>query len=292
MIVMMVLVLLVLMVMVVMVVLVPLVVVVMVVIVVMMVMLMLVGLVLGADLLHQLVGEGDFLHRGEDGLAVQLVPGGGEDGGVLVVLAQERHGGGELLRADLLRAGEDDRAGGLDLVVIELSEVLHIDLHLRRVSHGDEAAELHVGLVLHGVLHGEDHVRELAHAGRLDEDAVGVELLFHVLERLAEVAHQRAADAPGGHLADLYAGLLQEAAVDADLAELVFDQHQLLALIGLLEQLLDERRLARAQKAGNNVNFCHGYDFLSLCMPQIHDFHPYYNSLFLKKSKSVTVNPL
>ena len=289
---MMVLVLLVLMVMVVMVVLVPLVVVVMVVIVVMMVMLMLVGLVLGADLLHQLVGEGDLLHRGEDGLAVQLVPGGGEDGGVLVVLAQERHGGGELLRADLLRAGEDDRAGGLDLVVIELSEVLHIDLHLRRVSHGDEAAELHVGLVLHGVLHGEDHVRELAHAGRLDEDAVGVELLFHVLERLAEVAHQRAADAPGGHLADLYAGLLQEAAVDADLAELVFDQHQLLALIGLLEQLLDERRLARAQKAGNNVNFCHGYDFLSLCMPQIHDFHPYYNSLFLKKSKSVTVNPL
>ena len=94
MIVMMVLVLLVLMVMVVMVVLVPLMVVVMVVIVVMMVMLMLVGLVLGADLLHQLVGEGDLLHRGEDGLAVQLVPGGGEDGGVLVVLAQERHDGG------------------------------------------------------------------------------------------------------------------------------------------------------------------------------------------------------
>ena len=85
---------------------------------------------------------------------------------------------------------------------------------------------------------------------------------------------------------------LQKAAVNADLAELVFDQHQLLALIGLLQQLFDERRLARAQKAGNNVNFCHGYDFLSLCMPQIHDFHPYYNSLFLKKSKSVTVNPL
>ena len=85
---MMVLVLFVLMVMVVMVVLAPLVVVVMVVIVVMMVMLMLVGLVLGADLLHQLVGQGDFLHGGEDGLAVQLVPGGGEDGGVLVVLAQ------------------------------------------------------------------------------------------------------------------------------------------------------------------------------------------------------------
>ena len=32
---------------------------------------------------------------------------------------------------------------------------------------------------------------------------------------------------------DLHAGILQETAVDADLAELVFNEHQLLALIGL-----------------------------------------------------------
>ena len=74
---------------------------------------------------------------------------------------------------------------------------------------------------------------------------------------LVKVAHQRAADAAGGHLADLHAGILQETAVDADLAKLVFNEHQLLALIGLAEHLLDERGLTGAQKARYNVDFCH-----------------------------------
>ena len=74
---------------------------------------------------------------------------------------------------------------------------------------------------------------------------------------LVKVAHQRAADAAGGHLADLHAGILQEAAVDADLAKLVFNEYQLLTLIGLAEHLLDERGLTGAQKARYNVDFCH-----------------------------------
>ena len=47
---------------------------------------------------------------------------------------------------------------------------------------------------------------------------------------------------------DLDAGFLQEAAVNADLTELVFDQHQLFALEGLRQQLLDEGRLTGTQK--------------------------------------------
>ena len=74
---------------------------------------------------------------------------------------------------------------------------------------------------------------------------------------LVKVAHQRAADAAGGHLADLHAGILQETAVDADLAKLVFNEHQLLTLIGLAEHLLDERGLTGAQKTRYNVDFCH-----------------------------------
>ncbi|SCJ73638.1 Uncharacterised protein [uncultured Blautia sp.] len=67
-----------------------------------------------------------------------------------------------------------------------------------------------------------------------------MELSLHVLQRLVEVPHQGAADAPGGHLADLHAGLLQKAAVNADLAELVLDQHQLFAGKGLRQQLFDK----------------------------------------------------
>ena len=86
-----------------------------------------------------------------------------------------------------------------------------------------------------------------------------MELLLDVLEGLVEVAHQRAADAPGGHLGDLDAGLLQKAAVDADLAELVLNEHQLFPGEGLLEQLLDEGGLAGPQETGDDINFGHTY---------------------------------
>ena len=234
------------------------------VVMVMVVMLGLVGLVLRLHPRQQLIGQGHLFDGAEDGLAVQLVPGGSEDGGVGVLLPQQRHGGLQLLLIQLLGAGEDDGAGGLDLVVVELTEVLHVDLHLGGVGHGDKAVELHVRHVLDGVLHRHNDVAELAHTGRLDEDAVGGKLLMYVLQRLVEVAHQGAADAAGGHLADLDAGLLQEAAVDADLAELIFNEHQLFALKGLGQQLLDERGLASAQKTGYDVDFCHSKTFFSL----------------------------
>ena len=105
---------------------------------------------------------------------------------------------------------------------------------------------------------------------------------MHILQRPVEVAHQRAADAAGGHLADLYAGLLQEAAVDADLAEFVFDQDQLLALKRLCQQLFDKRSLACAQKAGYDVNFCHSKPFFSLPPAAAHILSLISYPIFLK----------
>ena len=207
------------------------------------------------------VGAGA-LHGREDLLAVHLLPRGRDDGGGGVVLAQQRDRGVDLLLAELARAGEDDAARVLDLIVEELTEVLHVDLALAGVGNGDEAVEDDLLVLLRHVLHRADHVGELAHAARLDDDAVRVVLRLHVLERLAEVADEGAADAAAGHFADLHAGALQKAAVDADLAELIFDQDDLLALVSLLQQLLDERGLACAQKAGDDVNFCHVVRFL------------------------------
>ena len=214
-------------------------------------------LVLGAHLGQKLVCQGDLLHGGEDHLAVQVIPGGGEDGGVGVLLPQHGHGGLQLLLGDLLGTGEDDGPGGFDLVVVELAEVLHVHLHLGGVGHGGKAVEGHLGLIGDGVLHRHDDIGELAHAGGLDKDAVGMELGLYLPQGLAEVTHQGAADASGAHLGDLDAGLLQKAAVNADLAELIFNEHQLLPLEGLREELFDEGRLSGSQKSGDNVNFGH-----------------------------------
>ena len=230
-------------------------------VIVMMVMLMLVlglfDLVLAAHLFKKLVAERHLFDGGEDGLAVQLVPRSRQNGGVGVLLAQHRGGSLELFLRELLRAGKNDRAGGLDLVVVELTEVLHIDLDLAGVGHGDIAVELELGALVHRALHGNDDVRELADAARLNEDAVGVELRHDLFERLVEVTDEGAADAARGHLRDLDARLLQKAAVDVDLAEFVLNQHELFAAVGFRNQLFDERGLAGAQKAGENVNFRH-----------------------------------
>ena len=225
-------------------------------------------------------------HGGQDLLAGQIVPRGGDDGGGGVFLPQQGHGGGHLVGVGAAGAAEQDAAGVGDLVVVELTEVLHIQLDLVDVGHRHKAGQLDVQMLGHR-LDGAGHVGQLADARRLDQDAVGVVLLHHLAQRLAEVAHQGAADAPGVQLVDLDARLFQKAAVDADLAELVLDQHHLLPLEGLTDQLLDQGRLARAQKAGKNVDLgCHinnaSFSSHSICvttgaLAPANFIHLYYN---------------
>ena len=212
-----------------------------------------------ADLLHELLGQGvAALHGGDDLGPGELVPGCGENGGLGVLGAQQIDGGVQLALVHALGAGEENGGGVFHLVVEELAEVLHVDPGLGGVHHGDEAVELKLrGLLLHP-LHGGDHVGQFSYAGGLDDDAVGGVVLQHLFQGGAEVAHQGAADAAGVHLGDLHSGVLQEAAVNADLAELVLDEHVFLSLEGLAEELLDEGGLAGSQEAGDDVNLGHG----------------------------------
>ena len=229
---------------------------------------------------HQLLRQGiAILHGGQELRPGELVPGGGDDGGLFVLLPQQGRRRFQLLPVQLLGAAENDSSGVLDLVGVELAEVFQIDLRLAGVGHSDRAAQGHVRRPLRHVLNRPDHVGQLAYAGGLDEDAVGVELGHHLLQRLAEVAHQGAADAAGIHFGDLNPRILEEAAVDADLAELVLDEDDLLALEGLVQQLFDQRGLARAQEAGDYVYLCHGgyASFLK--------YYRTYHNLFFKKSK-------
>ena len=195
------------------------------------------------------------LHGGKDHLAGELAPGGGDDDGVGVVLPEQGQHFAELRLVHQLGPAQDDGAGALHLVVEELAEVLHVDPGFLGVHHGGEGVEQDIVAV--DPLHGADHVGELAHARGLDEDPVRRVLRQNLLQRPAEVAHQRAADAAGVHLVHLDARVLHERAVDADLAELVLDQHQLFALVRFLDQLLDEGGFPRAEKAGEDVYLSH-----------------------------------
>ena len=159
----------------------------------------------------------------------------------------------QLLLGDGIGTGENDGRCSFDLVIVELTKVLHIHLHLACIGHSHSVTQLHI---LH-LLHSADHIGQLAHAGGFDDHAVGVILGNHLLQSPAEIAHQAAADAAGVHLCDVDAGFLQETAIDTDLTEFVFNEHQLLAAIAFCDEFFDQRRFAGTQKAGININFRH-----------------------------------
>ena len=230
-----------------------------VVVMVMMVVLVLIlvgmGHVGGAGLGQQLGDEVALaVHDGDDLCAGQDGPVGGDDGGGGVLLCQQGDGGSDLLLTGVAGAAQDDAGRMADLVVIELTEVLHIHLDLVHVGDGDKAVQ-DDGQILGDALDGAGHVGQLADARRLNEDAVRVVGLDDLLQCLAEVADQAAADTAGVQLIDLNAGLTHEAAVDADLAEFVLDQDDLLTGEGLLDELFDKGGLAGAEEAGENVDF-------------------------------------
>jgi hypothetical protein len=194
-------------------------------------------------------------------LAVQLIPGRGHDDGGGVLLAQHFHAGGDLLIVQILGVAEHDAAGTGDLVVEKLAEILHIHFSLLGIDHGGEAAkDSALGV---RTLHRADDVGQLTDARRLDQNTVGRKITDDLGQRLAEVADKRTTNAAGVHLGDLHPRLAQKAAVNTDLSEFVLDQHQLLAAVGLAKQLFDQRRLARTEKSGENINFSHNEYVLS-----------------------------
>ena len=137
--------------------------------------------------------------------------------------------------------------------VVELAEVLHIHLTLAGVGHGDHVAKLNV--VGDDLLHGCLHIAELAHAGGLDEDAVGG-IVVDDLSRAFPKSPTRLQQMQPEFISVIWMpASWEEAAVDADFTKLILNEHNFLACIGFLDHLLDESGFASTQETGVNVNF-------------------------------------
>ena len=142
-----------------------------------------------------------------------------------------------------------------NLVVIELTKVLHIHLALVDVGNGSEAVECSV-LGLYG-LYRLDNIGKLTNATGLNNNSVGVEFIKHLCKRLREITYERATDTAGVHLGNLNACILEEATVNADFTELVLDKHELFACVSFLNKLLYKSSLAGSEEAGENIYFRH-----------------------------------
>jgi hypothetical protein len=206
--------------------------------------------------LYQLGGQSCLTgHSGKDLLTGQFAPGSSDDGGVLIVLTEHGYSGVQLSLGNAVGTGQDDGGSSFHLVIVELTEVLHVDFDLAGIHHSHGVPQLHIRT--RNLLNSSYHIGQLANTGGLNDNPVGGILRNDLLQSLTEIAHQAAADTAGVHLGDVDACILQEAAVNADLTEFVLDQHQLLTCVGLLDHFLDQRGLTGTQKAGINIDFCH-----------------------------------
>ena len=195
------------------------------------------------------------LHGCDQLLAGQLIPGRGDQGSLSIVLANQRNGSIKFFLLDVAGTGQNDGGGSFDLIIIELAKVLHIHLYLACIRNGHSIAQFHI--VTGNLLHSCHNIGQLAHTAGLNDHPIGIKLLNHFLQCFTEITHQAAANTAGVHFCDVDTGILQKAAVNADLTKFIFDEHQLLSLVALLDHFLDKCCFASTKKTGINIDFCH-----------------------------------
>ena len=200
------------------------------------------------------------LHRRQHILSVKLIPRRGDDDRIGILLAKERYRRRQLFLVHSTRAAEYDGVGILDLIVIKFAKIFHIHAAFAGVGNRNGATQRH--RLAKNASHRAHNVRKLADTRRLDQNAVRRKAIKDLGKRFAEITHERAADTTAVHFGDLDARLAQKAAVNADLAKLVLNENYLFARIGFLQQLFDQRGLARPQKARKYINSGH-ISFLS-----------------------------
>ena len=212
-------------------------------------------------LLHQVLG-GNILtfHCLHNLAARQLAPGSGDQRSMGIMLPEHGHCHIQLCLRNGIGTGQNDSRSGFHLIVVELTEVLHVDLYLAGIHHSHGVAQHHI--FTGDLFHRGNNIRQLANTGGLDHNTVRMIALDDLCQRLTEIAHQTAANAAGVHLGNVDACILQETAINSDLTEFILDEHQLLAAVGFLNHLFDQGGFAGSKEAGININNSHSKHLL------------------------------
>ncbi len=206
--------------------------------------------------LHHLTQRIRALDGLQNSFAVQQLQRRGDDCRLTIVLADQAYTFLQLPAIYLIGSAQKNCPCIFNLVQEKFPEILHIHLCLGSIHHCHCTVHLNVQLRRH-ILHGLQHIGQLAHSRRLNQDSLRCIGLYHFLQRSAKITHKRTADATGIHLFNLNTGLLQKTAVNTDLSKLVLNQHSPAAIHRFPQQFLNKRRLPRSQKTGKHIYFCH-----------------------------------
>jgi hypothetical protein len=171
-----------------------------------------------------------------------------------------------LFLARLIGTAQNDGSGVLDLIDKELAKVLDIHLALGRIHNGYGTVHLHIQ-ILCNVLHGLQYVRELANARGFDQNTLRCISVNHFLQGSTEIAYQGATNTTGIHFLNFNAGLLQKAAINANLTELILDQYGLRTVQRFCKKLFNQGRFSSPEETRYHVYLCHFHHPFLLIYP-------------------------
>ena len=103
------------------------------------------------------------------------------------MLSQQGNRSIQLLLRYGVRTGQDDCSGCFDLIIVELTEVFHVDFHLAGIYNCNSESQRH--LIVRNLFHSGNHVGQLAYTGRFDHNAIRMILFDHLGQRTTEVAN-------------------------------------------------------------------------------------------------------
>ena len=138
---------------------------------------------------HLLLQRYRMLHNLYQFLSVKILNRSCDDGCIFIQAAKKLQGLlNFLLRCDICTA-HDDGACILDLIVKELTEVLHVHLAFLGINNSCIAVQFDVNLILN-TLYSFDNVRKFTNSGWLDEDSVRVVFGNNFFQGSTEISNQ------------------------------------------------------------------------------------------------------
>ena len=146
-------------------------------------------------------------------------------------------------------------------------KLVHLLIGMHRIDQRNHAVEQ---ISLAEDLMGEEGLNDRAgigHAGALDHQPIKVEFatiepVEQIQQRIFQLIRAATADATIGQGFDLRGAIANQLIVNGDLAELIFDNRNLIAVL-CIEDVAQEGGFAGTEKAGQqgNCNRCHGLSF-------------------------------
>ena len=138
---------------------------------------------------HFLLQRYRMLHNLYQFLSVKVLNRSCDDGCIFIQAAKKLQGLLNFLLSCDICTAHDDGACILDLIVKELTEVLHVHLAFLGINNSCIAVQFDVNLILN-TLYSFDNVRKFTNSGWLDEDSVRVVFGNNFFQGSTEISNQ------------------------------------------------------------------------------------------------------